>query len=50
MGNLTELPNIGKVLSARLAQIGITTTEEFKHHKSEDIFMSLTCVLTHSVH
>ena len=41
---LTNLPNIGKVLSERLIEVGIETVEELKTVGSENIFIRLLAV------
>ncbi len=39
---LTELPNISKVLSSQLKEIGIETAEQLKETGTEKVIMQLT--------
>lgn len=41
---LTQLPNIGKVVSEKLFQVGITTPEELKAIGSEQAFIRLQTI------
>lgn len=41
---LTNLPNIGKVVAEKLTQIGITTPEELKAIGSEQAFIRLQTI------
>ena len=41
---LSEMPNIGKVLSERLIEVGINTAEELKSIGSENAFIRLRTV------
>lgn len=41
MGELTSLPNIGLVLEKELNDIGITTVEQLRHSKAEEVFIHL---------
>ncbi|GHV69422.1 competence protein TfoX [Bacteroidia bacterium] len=42
--NLTSLPNIGKVIAARLREVGIETPEDLKTIGSENAFIRLKTV------
>ena len=42
--NLTNLPNIGKVLSEKLKVVGVDTTEKLKSIGSENTFIKLKTI------
>lgn len=41
MGELTKLPNIGKVMEKQLNEIGITTIEEFEEIGSKEAWLAI---------
>jgi DNA transformation protein len=42
--NLTQMPNIGKVVAEKLLQVGITSPEELKKTGSEQAFIRLQTI------
>lgn len=41
MGELSKLPNIGKVVEAQLNEVGITTTEQLKNLGSKKAWLKI---------
>ena len=41
MGELSKLPNIGKVVEAQLNEVGITTTEQLKSLGSKEAWLKI---------